>query len=194
MSTIRVIAGEFRGRNIPYSLQRFGSGDITPQKVKGALFSILGEDLSGKSFLDLFGGSGQIGVEALSRGADSVVFVEADRRRVSFIKEIVDVLEVSDRCRIMPVKAERALKILSEGGEKFDVIFCDPPYEKVKGVAKSYKKLLEGIDESNLPAGDGVIAIQHFGSNILPQSAGSFILYDSRQYGATSLSFYTRRG
>jgi len=178
---------------IPFSLSKFGSGDITPQKVKGALFSILGEDLSGRTFLDLFGGSGQIGIEALSRGAISAVFVEADKRRASFIRDVLEELDLHDRSQVLPFKYEKALKVFSDEGARFDIIFCDPPYEKIKGEAKTYKWLLNAIDEAGILSPEGIIAVQHFGSNILPEKAGALTLDDTRHYGATSLSFYTEK-
>src|SRR3990172_4106761 len=95
MSRIRIIAGGLKGRVIPFSNKKFDDADITPQKVKGAVFSMIGEWLEGKGFLDLYAGSGQIGLEALSRGADPVVLNEPDARRFHFITSYLDGLDLA---------------------------------------------------------------------------------------------------
>jgi 16S rRNA (guanine(966)-N(2))-methyltransferase RsmD len=109
--TVRIISGTLRGKVIPFLNSRYGDADITSQKVKGALFSMLGEHLNGKVFVDLFSGSGQIGVEALSRGADLVVFNESDRSRFRFIKDFADAIRTENNSIILNMMAEDALKI-----------------------------------------------------------------------------------
>ena len=89
MKTIRVIGGSLKGKNIPFDNNKYDQADISPQKIKGAVFSILGEELSGQIFLDLFAASGQIGIEACSRGAEKVVFNELEKKRYFFIKNII---------------------------------------------------------------------------------------------------------
>ena len=89
MSTIRVIGGSLKGRKIPFDNKKFKNADITTQKVKGAVFSMLGEDLYGTAFLDLYGGSGQIGLEALSRGSRIVIINEKDKERYEFLKSFI---------------------------------------------------------------------------------------------------------
>lgn len=84
---MNVIAGTYKGRTIPFSNRKFNNADITPQKLKGALFSILGEDLTGKSFLDLYACSGQVGIEAVSRGASFVLFNELNKKKIFFYQK-----------------------------------------------------------------------------------------------------------
>ncbi len=190
--TVRIISGTLRGKVIPFLNSRYGDADITSQKVKGALFSMLGEHLNGKVFVDLFSGSGQIGVEALSRGADLVVFNESDRSRFRFIKDFADAIRTENNSIILNMMAEDALKYISARGIKADIIFVDPPYEKVKGTAYSYSSIIEIIGETGVSEKDGIIVIQHFTSNILPERCSVFTRSSIKKYGTTSISLYAK--
>lgn len=190
--TVRIISGTLRGKVIPFLNSRYGDADITSQKVKGALFSMLGEHLNGKVFIDLFSGSGQIGVEALSRGADLVVFNESDRSRFRFIKDFADAIRTENNSIILNMMAEDALKYISARGIKADIIFVDPPYEKVKGTAYSYSSIIEIIGETGVSEKDGIIVIQHFTSNILPERCSVFTRSSIKKYGTTSISLYAK--
>lgn len=190
--TVRIISGTLRGKIIPFLNSRYGDADITSQKVKGALFSMLGEHLNGKVFIDLFSGSGQIGVEALSRGADLVVFNESDRSRFRFIKDFADAIRTENNSIILNMMAEDALKYISARGIKADIIFVDPPYEKVKGTAYSYSSIIEIIGETGVSEKDGIIVIQHFTSNILPERCSVFTRSSIKKYGTTSISLYAK--
>lgn len=191
-NTIRVIAGDLKGRGIPF-LSKFPDADITPQKVKGALFSILGENLNGKVFLDLFSGSGQIGIEALSRGAEKVIFNEKDRARFSFIKEYLSFLSLMDRSLLLSLSWDRAIDFVSKNAITVDVVFADPPYIKQKAKEDLYTSLLTAISEKNILAAGGVVIVQHFSMNELSEDVGSLYLFDSKRYGTTTLSIYRVR-
>lgn len=188
--TVRIISGTLRGKVIPFLNSRYGDADITPQRVKGALFSMLGEHLDGKVFIDLFSGSGQMGFEAMSRGADTVVFNEADRSRFNFINEFASSLNLEFKPVILNMKAVDALSHVASRGLKADIIFIDPPYEKVKGEAGSYNIIIEKISESGVLKQDGVIVVQHFSSNLLPDQCSVYIRTGLKKYGTTSLSVY----
>lgn len=188
--TVRIISGTLRGKTIPFQNRRFGDADITPQKVKGAVFSMLGERLEGKVFIDLFSGSGQMGFEALSRGADTVVFNEADRLRCGFIREFASTLDPEFTPLILNMKAADALTYIKGRGIYADVIFADPPYEKVKGEADSYRNILEVIAASGVLKPEGMIIVQHFSSNLLPDTCSLYKRKALKKYGTTSLSVY----
>lgn len=188
--TVRIISGTLRGKVIPFLNSRFGDADITPQKVKGALFSILGEHLYGKVFFDLYSGSGQVGFEALSRGAETVIFNESDRFRYSFIKDFLQTSGFMQKSLILNMQAFDALKKISGKGINADIIFIDPPYEKIKGDADSYKSIIEKIDKSGVLKPDGVIVVQHFSSNNLPELYSDYVRSSLKKYGTTSLSVY----
>lgn len=189
--TVRIIAGRFRGKVIPFQNSSYGDADITPQKVKGALFSIIGEQLHGRIFVDLFSGSGQIGFEAVSRGADTVIFNEADRSRYNFIREFSGKLSEEQETVVLNLKASDALRYIKDRGISADIIFIDPPYEKIKGEADSYNTIINGISESGVLNPGGVIVVQHFSSNSLAENCSGYKRISLKKYGTTSLSVYT---
>ena len=188
--TVRVIAGRLRGRAIPFINSRFDNADITPQKVKGALFSMLGESLEGLVFLDLFAGSGQIGIEALSRGCALVVFNEFNRQRYSFFRDFLDQACGRGEFLALNMKAASALKVLHAKEIRADIIFLDPPYDRNRAGGSIYGFLLESLSAPGLAAEDALVVVQHFSKNELPELAGRFSKKFTRAYGATSLSLY----
>ena len=187
--TIRIISGLMKGRAIPFNTGRFNNADITPQKVKGAIFSIIGEDLQGKTFVDLFSGSGQIGIEALSRGASLVVFNEKDRFRFEFIKDFLTKNRLLDRVIILNIDAESAVKHI---GVRADFIFIDPPYNKDNGKTDIYNRMISYITDSDLLHEDSIIIVQHWGENELPATCCGLEKMSAKRYGSTALSIYGR--
>jgi 16S rRNA (guanine(966)-N(2))-methyltransferase RsmD len=126
---MRIIAGEFKGRR----LQFIKTPGIRPamDRVKESLFNVLGGLLMDKEVLDLFAGSGSIGLEAISRGASRCVFVDKDRSTIGVLKENIEKLGLSgDRAEVLCLDWKRALKGLREQGNKFDFLFIDPPYKR----------------------------------------------------------------
>ena len=125
---MRVVAGEFKGRRLraPRGLRTRPTAD----RVREALFSILG-DVSGARVLDLYAGSGALGIEALSRGAASAVFVERDARAASAIRDNLRALELDQA-----VRRQDALRFLAANEGTFDLVFCDPPYDSVPRIAE----------------------------------------------------------
>ena len=121
---MRVIAGDKKGRRLatPEGLETRPTTD----KVKEALFSIIQFDLPGAAFLDLFAGSGQIGIEALSRGADRAIFVDSGKKACAVIKENLIAVEYVRRSEVHQKNVEDYLSICRE---KFDIVFMDPPYK-----------------------------------------------------------------
>ena len=125
---MRVVAGEFKGRRLraPRGLRTRPTAD----RVREALFSMLG-DVSGARVLDLYAGSGALGIEALSRGAASAVFVERDARAASAIRDNLRALELDQA-----VRRQDALRFLAANEGTFDLVFCDPPYDSVPRIAE----------------------------------------------------------
>jgi 16S rRNA (guanine966-N2)-methyltransferase len=190
MEGIRIIAGELRGRVIPFVNRRYEDADITPQKVKGAIFSMVGEWLSGKSFLDLYAGSGQIGLEALSRGGSPVVFNEADPARFRFIQSCIESFGPLPSAHLFNHPAERALGLFHEKGMKFDYIFLDPPYLKTQSADDRYGDVIETIDSLDLLTPGGEIIVQHYSDNRLGDRAARFTVQAVKRYGKTTLTVY----
>ncbi|MCP4134451.1 MAG: 16S rRNA (guanine(966)-N(2))-methyltransferase RsmD [bacterium] len=191
---MKIIGGEFRGKLIPFSNKKFDNADITPQKIKGALFSMLGEDLSGKSFLDLFAGSGQMGIEALSRGAEPVIFNELDKKRYLFIKSFVEDLGAAVKTLLLNAKALKSIQFLGEKSSPVDYIFLDPPYVKEKSEVNIYGSLLNSIEQYSILKEDGVIIIQHFKENSLADSYGNLMCVKSKVYGSSAVSLFKYQG
>lgn len=187
---MRITAGSLRGRSIPFLNRKYGNADITPQKVKEALFSMLGEELRARPFLDLFACSGQIGLEALSRGAEPVILNEPDRRRFMFIKSLVAEWGMEEKTLIRNFRARQCIRYLQSKGIRPGYIFIDAPYIKEKGPVPFYSDLLCFIAESEIPGKDSIIIVQHYSKNIVPDTAGSLRLRETRTYGTSSLSFY----
>jgi len=189
MKSVRIIAGSYRGRVIPFDVRKFNDADITPQKVKEALFSILG-DISGKYFLDLFGGSGQVGFEAVSRGAKGVVINESDRRRYEFIRHYAMQFPEDERPVVLNYPAFRALRFLHNRERYFDCIYIDPPYEKISGKVPVYVEILDEVGRYRDICENAIIILQHFSANELNRDIRGFSFIKRRDYGSTALSFY----
>jgi len=187
---IKIIAGLYRGRTVPFDNSKFGDADITPQKVKGAVFSSIGEDLSGKSFLDLYGGSGQMGFEAMSRGAGPVVINEADKKRSMFIGAFAASLDHRGKVSVLNKSDITVLEELHRAGQCFDYIFLDPPYVKSGKGGSRYRELLDRVYNYTLLRSGGIIIVQHFHENSLEQEVSGFFLFKSRKYGTTSVTMY----
>ena len=176
---MRVTGGTGRGRRL-----KVPAGERvrpTSDKVKQALFNILGESVNGASFLDLFAGAGGIGLEALSRGAGWVVFVDASRGSLDIVRHNIELLGFGDKVQVVFSKAETFLK---KPSYQFDIVFLDPPY------AEEIKPLLELISKAGMLKPDAIVIAEHFKKQPSPESAGDLVLYREAKYGDTVLAFY----
>ena len=138
---MRVVAGEFKGR--PLRAPRGSATRPTGDKVREALFSMLG-DVSGARVLDLFAGSGALGIEALSRGAASALFVEQDPRAVDAILRNLESLGAEG-----DVRRQSALRFLTAGAGTFDLVLVDPPYDAASGLAGPLAERLPAVLAEN---------------------------------------------
>ena len=141
---MRVIAG--KARRIPLVSPPGDDTRPTTDRIKETLFNILQDDIPGCVFLDLFAGSGGIGIEALSRGAAKAVFVEMNGKAVRCIKENLAKTKLEAQAEVMQTEVSAALKRLAGKDDRFDIIFADPPYRK-----GWEKKLLELLVETKIP-------------------------------------------
>ncbi|HEY1406416.1 MAG TPA: 16S rRNA (guanine(966)-N(2))-methyltransferase RsmD [Spirochaetota bacterium] len=190
---MHIIGGIYKGKQIPFTNSRYDNADITSQMVKEAVFDILSRRIRGSSFLDLFSCSGQIGFEALSRGASFVLMNERDQKRVSFIRKMKKELALGSECEVVSFDSERTLRLCASEQKRFDIIYLDPPYHKAHGTAPIYGELVERIDGLLLLNDDGCIVVQHFIHNNLPEEICSFVRTDSRRYGQNALTFYSKK-
>lgn len=182
----RIIAGKARGTQLNAPPGR--DTRPTADRTKEALFSILAPRLADARFLDLFAGSGQIGLEALSRGVAEAVFVENERRAVQIIRGNLAKTHLTEAARVMAMSAAAALKLLSAEVAKgtklpFDIIFLDPPYANAHA---SLAKLA-----AMLPlATDGILILEHESNQPAPVNVTCLQLVRSCKYGTAMLSFY----
>ena len=180
---MRITSGTFRSRIIkaPAAIRP------TLDNVRKAIFDILGDAVGGSRVLDLFAGSGALGLEALSRGADSCAFVDNSRSSVKAIKENLEGLGLGRQAGIEVVYADSlaAIRRFFGEGAGFDFIFMDPPY--YKEIAKKSLSLLADCD---ILSETGVAVIEHSKHDPLPDSSGGLKLLRTARYGDTLVSFY----
>ncbi|PKN02230.1 MAG: 16S rRNA (guanine(966)-N(2))-methyltransferase RsmD [Elusimicrobia bacterium HGW-Elusimicrobia-1] len=186
---IRVIAGTHRGREVkaPRGLE------VRPilARIRKSLFDILTLRIGDALFLDLYCGSGAVGIEALSRGARFAVFADASRDSLACARGNLDVLGMASRARDVRCDATGNLEFLSlAGGGKFDIIFMGPPYkDKEKNPLSLVAPTLSAINSSEILAPDGLVIAQHHKKeNAAPPPP--FCLYRQEKYGDSMLSFY----
>jgi 16S rRNA (guanine966-N2)-methyltransferase len=181
---IRVIAGTAKGRKL-----KLVPGDSTRpimDRVKESLFNILGTGIRGCSFLDLFAGTGSVGIEALSRGAERVLFIDNDRLAVRTVHENLEHTRLADRAEVLRTDAFAYLQ--RQNPEAFEYIYVAPP--QYKGM---WKRILLALDEN--PAHlqpDGVVVVQIDPSEREEVALKGLRQYDERLYGRTLLWFFER--
>jgi len=189
---MRISAGELKGRKIGTKklfAKRAGKVDLrpTPAKVREAIFDILRSEVEGASVLDLYAGTGTIGMEALSRGAESVVFVESVRPRAKAISDLIDNLDLASRASVHCEETELFLKRSSLTGETYDIIFADPPY-----ASDEIEKILPLIGNCGILDAQGVLLCEHGAKAFVPGAAGSLRLRKQYRYGDTRLALYRK--
>lgn len=162
-------------------------GNIRPlsDQVKEALFNILRNKVEGSSFLDLFAGTGSVGIEALSRGALLSIFVELDRRTVDIIRENLKDCGFEEQAEVYALDALRAVKILKRKEGRFDIIFIGAPYGS-PNLVKVFKELSDG----SLLKENGVVVAEHRKQHKIESEIGQLKQVREACYGETVLSFY----
>lgn len=181
---MRIIAGEFRGRRLAAVK---GAVRPTSDRVREAIFSILGERVLGARVLDLFAGTGALALEALSRGAATAVLVEEAPAAVAVIRKNVAHLGVGERVRLLPLPVAGAIKKLAAAGERFDLIFLDPPYGR--GLAAA---TLAQLGEGQVLTAEATVVAEMSRRELPPPTAGVLSLTEVRDYGDTRVAFYAR--
>lgn len=184
MSNPRIISGKARGiRLAPVP------GDSTrpiTDRVKEALFNILSADIVGAAFLDVFGGTGSVGIEALSRGARSCLFLELNTKAVATIKDNLVRTRTQDAGKVIQTDAFRFLS--NPGTSSFDYIYIAPPQYK-----EMWSRALKLVDDNmGLLSGDGWVIVQIHPVEYSPQELKNLVEFEQRKYGSTMLVFYER--
>lgn len=188
MVSVRISAGSAKGRRIGLNKALLKGGQElrpTSSKVREALFNILQAKILGASFLDLYAGAGGVGIEALSRGAAFVVFVESDRVRAQTVQRLLSKFALVERSRVVQAMAREF--ILKERGEghAYDIIFLDPPYS-----SHEYGEILPLIGEGDILADQGSVIAEHGSKTVLPEKIGRLVFIKRYVYGDTALSSF----
>ncbi len=179
---MRITAGVHRSRQLV--APKGTATRPTSDRVREALFSILGARgvIAGQKVLDLYAGTGALGLEALSRGADRATFVESDREALACLRKNVETLGETSRAVVVASRAERAI---SRVVGPFDLVLCDPPYAHVADAAKTLAAIASG---STLAAG-AIVVLEH-ASRDAPPTIEGLSLVERRTYGDTALAIY----
>lgn len=186
---MRIISGKHKGMKL-YTLEGIGTRP-TLDRVKEPLFSILNFDLPDATVLDLFAGSGALGLEALSRGAKEVVLCDYSSKAIHIIEQNVDKMKERDNVKLLQKDYKMALKMLKDEEKKFDIIFLDPPY-----ATNFVEKAAEYIAQYDLLKENGTIVIETDRKEDVKTDINQlelFDIYDERKYGRANLIFVKRR-
>ncbi|MCR8845396.1 16S rRNA (guanine(966)-N(2))-methyltransferase RsmD [Paenibacillus sp. SC116] len=183
---MRVISGTARGR----SLKAVPGMNTRPttDKVKEALFSMIGPYFDGGTALDLFAGTGGLGIEALSRGIDHAVFIDMDPKAIETIKHNVNAARVAEKAEIFRNDAKRALKAIAKRDMKFDLVFMDPPYRMTDA-----DEMLTTMLEQEMLSEHAIVVIEHDSNYTYPEQIGSMDCFRNAKYGEIALSLYKKK-
>ena len=186
LSGMRVIAGTHRGRRLngPRKLALRPTSD----RVREALFSILGNRLTDSRFLDLYAGTGAVGIEAVSRGAAHVTSVESDRDALKLLRQNLELCHIGEEIAVLGQTIQQFLNRPNQWDGPYDIVFADPPYAE----APELPTLLAGPKADDLFAKDSWLVIEHAAKTALPMLLGCTRFLRRYRYGDTALSLYFR--
>jgi len=178
---MKILTGNLKGLILKSPKGKLRS---TQDKVRKAIFDVLRNVISGANFLELFAGSGSVGIEALSCGAGFVCFVENDGEACGLLRDNLAKARLTNYA-IKPIDAFAALEQFSKEKKSFDIIFLDPPYYQ-----ELAKKILLSLSAYDILKPSGLVIIQHFKKDVIPEITGSLKIFKQKIYGDTVVSFY----
>lgn len=180
---MRIISGRLKGKRL-VSIRGFGIRP-TSDKVKESIFDILGNEFVGSTVLDLFAGTGSLGIEALSRWAKKAVFVDIHPHAIGVIRKNLAYLDLQEYAYVFKRNPLKGLRFLKDRNFCFDLVFLDPPYGK-----KLVEKVLKRISESGIIRSSTTLVAEHSQTELVTSEIGSLALKDQRRYGRTMVSFF----
>ncbi|HLK03549.1 MAG TPA: 16S rRNA (guanine(966)-N(2))-methyltransferase RsmD [Candidatus Acidoferrum sp.] len=186
---MRIIAGTYRSR----ILRSLKSQSLRPtsDRLRETLFNILSPEVAASRFLDLYAGTGAIGIEALSRGASEVVFVENHAAAVKLIKENLALLKITSGVQVISGNAVESLaKLAARNSSPFDLVFLDPPY----AAEAEYEQLLRALGTSSLISPTSIVIAEHRKQFELEETYAALVRYRVLKQGDAALSFYRAAG
>ena len=180
---MRIITGDFKGRRLEMPV----GNDIRPttEKVKEALFSMISANIYEAVCVDLFSGTGNLGLEALSRGAEKCYFSDNSRSSLELTRKNIAMCRAEEYSTVIAGDYERALSQIAAKGEKVDIFFLDPPYKK--GL---YERCFELIKDLELLAEEGIIVAEHGAKDHFPDEMAGFEKLKDRTYGSIGITIY----
>jgi 16S rRNA (guanine966-N2)-methyltransferase len=183
---MRITGGAARGRSL--RAPRGSRVRPTADKVRAAIFNILGSrtEIAGRNWLDLFCGTGAVGLEALSRGAARVVLVDGSPESCRMARENLERSGLADRAEVRRLPLPEGLRPLARAGIRFDGVFVDPPYRQ--GLAD---RTLVRLGDGDLLAADALVVVEYASDEVLAERYGSLRRTDARRYGTTGLALYS---
>lgn len=191
-SNIRIQAGSAKGRRL-WSIR---GTDVRPAlaRVRSSMFNILRGRFDDRLIVDLFAGTGSVGLEALSQGARSGIFVDRDPRLTAALRANVDKCGFTDRARIVHDDVLHSGAVLRAHGRDAACIFVDPPYALWTAAAArtALTTFLDGLAAAGVLAADGLVIVEHRHGDVPPGPLGTLALTDRRAYGEPEVSFYAR--
>lgn len=183
---MRIIAGKYKGRRLKEP--DFKTTRPTKDRIREAVFSIIAGSVPGAKVLDIFSGSGAYGLEALSRGAESVVFIEKGKRCIDVISENIRLFEARNSSKIMPMDAFKAIRDLAEASMRFDLIFADPPYNTALA-----KKILIMINRYDILSRFGLAIIEHHKDESIFDMEDGISIYKQKAYRDIFVSIFIKK-
>jgi 16S rRNA (guanine966-N2)-methyltransferase len=181
---MRIIAGKYRSR--PLRSLKGQALRPTSDRLRETLFNILGPAVEGATFVDLYAGTGAVGIEALSRGARAAIFIEQHAPAAILIRRNLDSLGIKIGMGILSMDVLRGLKRLQARRAQAQYIFLDPPY----AASEEYESVLEFLGASSLVAHDGRVIAEHLKKHSMPERVGKLELARIVEQGDAALSFY----
>jgi 16S rRNA (guanine966-N2)-methyltransferase len=181
---MRIISGTYRGLRL--KTLRGSNLRPTSDQLRETLFDVLGPQLEGSTFLDAYAGTGAVGLEALSRGAREVVFIEQHRRAAELIRSNLTALEIRDGFYIMSCQVLAGLERLAAEGSRFDFVFIDPPYSEIR----EYHHVLRQIGRGQLLFPTSVVIAEHSRHCLLENEYGHLRCSRLLRHGDAQLAFY----
>lgn len=182
---LRVIGGTAKG--IPLKYPDMKNTRPTQASIKESLFNIIMNYVPESKVLDLFAGSGSLGIEALSRGAESTIFVDQNSTCRDIIVENLEKTKLLNKAKVIKLDVFSAIRQLGKQGEKFDIIFLDPPYNM-----KFLVNTVQSIDEFDIISEEGIIACEHHKNEEAPETIGGLNKVRVKSYGEKIYSFYLK--
>lgn len=181
---MRIVAGSAKGR----VLAAPKSDDVirpTADRVRETIFNVLGQRCDGLTVLDLFAGTGALGLEAVSRGAIKAVLVDRDREALDLCRQNATTLQFTEQVEILPASAIAAIAMLGKKGRVFELVFSDPPYALTAGLS-----VLEALGQARVVSDGGVAVIEHGREEQLPERVGDFTQIDERDFGTAIVTLF----